>query len=399
MTDPLAQARDFFLRGVADVEAGRLADARSAFEAALARAPGRASVLQNLGVVRFRLGDYAQAIDALQQASTADPGPADSWAYAGLAHEALGQWAPAIAALEQAVQRAPGHAELWLALGRCRERVGAAGPALEALERACTLDATLAEAWSRRGGLLRDQRRLGEAGQCFERAIALGADPELHRFYLASVRASESEEVPPAPPRRYVETLFDEYAAEFQHHLVDQLHYQAPDRLLRPLMQAGRRYRSVLDLGCGSGLCGRLIHPLADAIDGVDLSGAMLAQARALGVYRVLAHADVAQFVAGAARQDDLVLAADVFIYVGDLSAVFDGVRRLLVPGGTFAFTVERATGDQDLQLLPSLRYAHSETYLRQLAVTFGFTVRELVEAPLREDQGQPVMGLYAYLE
>jgi predicted TPR repeat methyltransferase len=41
------------------------------------------------------------------------------------------------------------------------------------------------------------------------------------------------------------------------------------------------------------------------------------------------------------ARQEpcDLVLAADVFIYAGDLVAVFQAVARLLRLGGLFAFS------------------------------------------------------------
>jgi len=202
---------------------------------------------------------------------------------------------------------------------------------------------------------------------------------------------------PAAAPRRYVEALFDEYAPEFQEHVVGKLGYQGHETLLRPLIAAGRRYGRVLDLGCGSGLCGPLIRPLADAVDGVDLSAAMLEQARRLGVYRHLAHGDLAGFLAGAGDRADLVLAADVFIYVGDLSAVFAAVRRLLAADGCFAFTVEQSA-DEELKLLPSLRYAHSEAYLRRLAQAHGFTVRELFSAPLRHDQKRPVTGLYAYL-
>ena len=132
-------------------------------------------------------------------------------------------------------------------------------------------------------------------------------DPELHVYYLAAVRGSGS---PVAPPRAYVETLFDQYSADFQTHLVDQLQYRGHEWLLRPLIASGQHYRSVLDLGCGTGLCGPLIAPYAEAIDGVDLSAAMLAQARAPGVYRELHHADLASFLARTDRCADLVLAA-----------------------------------------------------------------------------------------
>jgi predicted TPR repeat methyltransferase len=395
MDTDLEQARQAFFEGIEHFELGRLAQARQCFEASLARAPGRASVLLNLGITLCRLGQWREAIPVLQQAAATESSQTDACAYLGLAHEALGQWQEAVRFLARALERTATNAQLWLAYGRCQLRLGAGAPALQAFDRAVALDPNLAEAWSARGSLLREVHRLPEAAQCFEKALALGADPLLHAYYLASVRGAGA---PPAPPRQYVETLFDEYAAEYQGHLVGQLGYQAHERLLQPLIQAAQRYRTVLDLGCGSGLCGALIGPLADSIDGVDVSSAMLAQARRLGVYRDLRHADLVSYLCESTLSADLVLAADVFNYVGELSAVFASVRRILAPRGCFAFTVELSAPGQDVQLLPSLRYAHSEAYVRQLAQRHDLPVRELVTAPLRQEQMRPVLGLYVYL-
>lgn len=392
----LEQARRHFIEGNVHFEAGRFAEARSCFEAALALAPGRASVLANLGVTHIRLGQWAEAIPALQQATAADRGQSDAWLNLAIAHMALAQWQAAAVSLARALELEPGHAGLWLMCGQCRLRLGLVESALQAFDRAVEADPDLAAAWSERGSLLRELHRLDEAALCFEKALALGADPALHGYYLASVRGSPG---PTAPPRQYVEALFDDYAGDFQAHLVEKLQYQAHESLVRPLLQAGRRYPVVLDLGCGSGLCGQLIQPLAGAIDGVDVSKAMLEHARGLAVYRELVHADLVSHLGETPRRADLVLAADVFIYVGELSAVFQSVRRILEPAGCFAFTVELSQEGQDFRLLHSLRYAHSEAYVRRLAQAHGFMVRNAFAAPLRYDQRQPVQGLYVYLE
>jgi predicted TPR repeat methyltransferase len=206
-------------------------------------------------------------------------------------------------------------------------------------------------------------------------------------------------DTPATPPRRYVEALFDDYAADFQSHVLEKLGYRGFEVLLQPLLGTGRRYRHVLDLGCGTGLCGPPIAPQADTIDGVDVSSAMLEQARKLGVYRELIHADLGEFLAATALRPDLILAADVFIYVGDLATIFRSARRILEPGGCLAFTVELAKEGRDIQLLPSLRYAHSEAYIRRLADEARFTDVRISEAPIRHDQATPIMGLYIYLE
>lgn len=364
VSDALARARDLFLQGVAHFEAHRLDEAAADFEAALVLAPGRPSVLTNLGLTRFHQARFDEAVTHLSASTAADP--------------------------EQPAA--------WVVLARCLAQLGRPYEALPALERALALDDGIAEAWSLRGSLLREVRRLDEAARCFERALALGADPELHRYYLAAVSGQPAPEG--AVPRAYVETLFDDYAEDFQRHLVEGLRYQGPQRLLQALQEQGAdRFEAVLDLGCGTGLCGELLRPLSGRIEGVDLSANMLERARANGHYDALHHADVAEALQGDAARLDLVIAADVFIYVGRLEAVFSGAARALRTGGWFAFTVERAPDDMDVQLLPSLRHAHAEPYLRRLAAEHGLAVCMLREAPIREDQGRPVPGWYVVMQ
>ncbi len=400
------QSREIFLRGIDHFEDGRLDAARESFERCLALTPERPSVLGNLGITLCRLGRTREAVPLLQRATAGEPQFIEAWTCLGLAHETHGEWAPAVEALTQALGLHDGAAALWSSLGHCQARLGRDEAALQALERALAIDAEMAAAWSLRGSLLRERGELDAAAQSFERAIALGADRELHTYYLAAVRDTLAP--PAAAPRQYVQALFDDYAADFQRHLVNQLDYRGHELLLRPLIErrAGRRWRSVQDLGCGTGLCAPLLHPHCDAIDGVDISAEMLVQAGKLGLYRELVHADIGEYLSSANRfaqpsDVDLVVAADVLIYVGEPAAVFGGVARLLAPGGLFAFTVElpsRDAPDRELQLLPSLRYAHSERYVRRLAAQCGLLVDELRAAPIRHEQTKPVPGLFVTL-
>lgn len=400
MTDPqsLEQAKAHFLQGNTHFEANRFEDALASFQAALALAPGRPSVLANLGMTQVRLGLWVEAVATLEAATKADPEHRDAWLALAHAHEALQQWAPALHALQRAQPLGPATTALWMALARCQLRLDRPQPALQALDAALALDPTLAEAWSERGSLLREAGHNAEAARCFEQALAHGGDETLNRFYLAAVKP---QAVPPRPPAAYVQALFDEYADDFQTHLVEALNYQAHRTLLAPLVEAGARHSLVLDLGCGTGLCGQLIRLQADAVDGVDLSGAMVEQARASGVYRRVDQGDLLPFLASGTEPAQLVMAADVFIYVGALEAVFAAVSQRLAPGGCFAFSVEKGSavqGEQDLVLLPSLRYAHSAAYVQRLARANGLRVVRQWEAPIREDQRRPVPGLYFHL-
>ena len=205
-------------------------------------------------------------------------------------------------------------------------------------------------------------------------------------------------EAPEAPPRQYVESLFDGYADGFEEHLVEVLNYRAPTILVDELRRMQRQFGCALDLGCGTGLCGVLLKPLSKTLHGVDLSRNMVERAAARGVYDSVAHADVAQYLADTQQSYDLVLAADVFIYVGALEQVFAGVARVMPPGGVFCFSVEACEEGPDLALRPSLRYAHSPAYIHKLAGQYGFEVQATAGHSIREDQGIPIPGIFAWL-
>lgn len=363
MTDTFEAAKALFLDGLAAFEAGRFEQAEALFVASLEKFPGRVSTLVNLAATRLALRRPNDALVAADEVLALEPDNAQAWFHRGNALAELGRHPQALAAFEKV----------------------------------CALDPGQAPAWSQRGAILRECGRLDEAARAFEQAIANGADAQLHRYYLASVRG---EGVPSNAPAGYVRTLFDDYAPAFDQHLVQVLGYRAHHTLVEhlPFPPAGR-FASALDLGCGTGLCAALLAPRVDRLTGVDLSAGMLKQARSLGIYRRLVQADLVDHLRATDERHDLVLAADVFIYIGDLAPVFEAVRRVLEPGGVFCFSAECASReDLDFELLPSLRYAHSQRYLAELAQRHGFKARRMVERPIREEQRRQVAGRFVYL-
>ena len=164
-------------------------------------------------------------------------------------------------------------------------------------------------------------------------------------------------------------------------------------------LAAGRRFARALDLGCGTGLCGKLMNDACDAIDGIDLSQGMLVRAAELELYRRLVRADVIEFLRTADTKYDLVIAGDVFIYIGDLAPVFEGVRRVIEPGGIFCFSTERADDVHQYELRASARFAQSERFVRRLAAEHGFEVIALESGHLRNEKQQSIEGLFAYLK
>ncbi len=231
-----------------------------------------------------------------------------------------------------------------------------------------------------------------DAIDAYRQALALDSD-DRHGVALALARLGEA----PAPdhaPDAFVRQLFDDYAETFDAKLVDGLRYRAPALLLDAIRHVlGNGPFDVFDAGCGTGLMGAAVKPLARRLEGADLSPRMIEKARERGIYDQLTAGDVVALLAAAPARYDLVAAADVLVYIGDLAPVVAAARTALKPGGGFAFTVENSD-QQEWRLSESGRYAHSAAYLRTLAATHGFEIATLAEASTRDDRGVPVPGL-----
>jgi len=93
----------------------------------------------------------------------------------------------------------------------------------------------------------------------------------------------------------------------------------------------------------------------------------------------------------------DVVVATDVFIYVGALEAVFAATAQAMRSGGLFAFSCE-VSDPEDLVLRPSRRYAHSVAYIQRLAQTHGFLVLQIQSTVIREEGGENLNGFLAIL-
>ncbi|MBC5765069.1 methyltransferase [Ramlibacter albus] len=357
------QARELFAQGVQHTEAGRLEEAERSFAAALALVPRRASTQSNLAVVRMRLGRAGEALPLLDDALELEPGNLDTLGLRALVLAEIGRHPEALAAFDRVLAARPEAGTLWM----------------------------------QRGTLLVEMGRPLEAAESYRKALAHGADPELAGYYLAALTGGET---PPAPPRDYVEGLFDKYADDFEVNLVKDLRYQAPTVLANRLAAMQRRFANALDLGCGTGLCGRMAKPMMARLEGVDISARMLEKAAETRAYDSLVHADIVEFLRTAQGPYDLVISADVFIYVGALEEVFERVAACMAPGGVFCFSVEEpAEGEPALALRASRRYAHSQAYIRELADRNGFSLQGMQRAPIREDKHKPIAGLYFWLE
>ncbi len=216
----------------------------------------------------------------------------------------------------------------------------------------------------------------GEAASpWFRQALSLQPNHSDARYMLAILGELP---LPDKTPPAWVTRLFDEYAPRFEQHLLEKLNYQGPQALLQGILAVAATqgsspwFEQALDLGCGTGLVGSQVRPYVQQLSGVDLSSRMVELSRQKGVYDQLVQGDLLELLQRTPERYDLILAADVFIYLGDLAQVFPACARVLNSGGLLAFTVELGSATGYELGATTGRFVHSESYVLQQAERAG---------------------------
>lgn len=372
----------------------RLDAARAELEAVITSQPGHAEACNALGYVYVRLERQDDAERLFRAALARNPAHLDALTNLGNILSSRKRWAEAVALYSRALDIAPAHSDAAINLGGAFAMQGRVEEAIIAYRQAIAANPANATAHVQLGIALKRLGKMQGAELAFREALRISPDHAEAQYFLATLGVDTG---PQTAPAEYVTRLFDDYAETFDAELVEKLQYRTPEALLGAVQTAlvGRCNLDVLDLGCGTGLCGPLFKPLARTLAGVDLSPKMIAKARTRGVYDEL---EVGEVTAALLRREaalDLAIAADVFVYIGELMPVFETAAKALRPGGLFAFSVEAATAEEGegYALRSTGRYAHAQTYLAGLMQRFGFEPVLCERLCIRMDSGQPITG------
>ncbi|HEY7119448.1 MAG TPA: tetratricopeptide repeat protein [Tepidisphaeraceae bacterium] len=394
-----------------------------------------AELHRNLGVVHLAAGRTDDAIEAFVGGLEKDPHDPAAWHHLALAHRHKGDLRQARKCLNKSLEIADDNARAWYALASLDAEAGNHDIAAALFAKAVKFDPTYVAAHHALGRALESAGRHAEALRAFAQAIrasrgtvkqSLAAspvsktrdayhdpdplttlekrltDPKALNFHHAMV-ANAAVFSPTHVPTDAIANLFDRYADTFDSHLREKLQYTAPELIAQAVARAtasddeSKRY-DILDLGCGTGLVGPLLRPIARTLDGVDLSPAILEKARAKNVYDRLDVGDMVAIVRDRPGAYNILVAADSIIYTGDLVPLFEAAATSLRPGGVFAFTVEAGTGDRYLLHPKTLRYTHSPAYLHHVASITGLTEESLTPIVPRHEGDKPVRGLLVVL-
>lgn len=231
-----------------------------------------------------------------------------------------------------------------------------------------------------------------QATNYYQQVLTNDPDNTEIRYILSAIN---QEETPASAPTDYIQHLFDQYAPYYEQHLSEYLQYQVPTHIEQYLDAAltGRFAElTILDVGCGTGLTGKRVKKFAKNLIGSDLSEKMIEQAKKNNIYDQLEVADVADSIQHH-QNLNLIIAADVFSYIGDLSEIFKVATQQLSDDGLFIFTIEAYAGQQNYCLQKTARYAHNLNYIKELAAANHFIIKSADSVVLRYNKKQPVHG------
>ena len=332
-------------------------------------------------------GKYDEAQWRLERARQLDPESPEVHYRLGLLFADTRRLPSALDSYDAAVALTPSDPRFHNNRGSVLQQLGRIEDAASAFQQAIDLAPDLQPPYVNLGNLLFQSGRGALAIEVYERAIARGLDAGVFRQFIAAARG----EATPRSPDAWVRATFDNFAPVFDAHL-QSLGYAVPGQLANLLKRHLSASVDILDLGCGTGLCGVSLAASRKSLVGIDLSEQMLSFAKQRGVYDELRKSEIHEWLCRAGAETfDVVIAADVFIYIGALENVFSEIARVTRRGGWLAFSIEENDGT-DYVLRSSGRYAQSTGYIERLAKP-SFRIVDNVAEAIRTEKGVPLWG------
>lgn len=404
--------------------------AEGIYQEVLGRFPEEPNALHYLGVLRHQQGRNDEAVELIRRAIARLPGDAGPWLNLGNVLLESQRYDDAVDAYKQAADYAPGNVLIFSNLGVLHTRRNSFEAAEACYKHALSLAPNAEPVLHNYARMLQNQGRYEEATAYNIKSLDINPDdPKARRMLSMSqallgdmeaaravlhewlardpgnaqathlLAAAGGLDAPARASNDFIAAEFDGFSNSFDSKL-ERLGYRAPQLVVDALTRAMAPATStgtILDAGCGTGLCGPYLRPLAKWLDGVDLSAGMLAKARGRGGYDSLAQAELTEYLAQNTTRWDAVVSADTLCYFGDLSPVLEAARRALNPRGLLAFSVEAlADEDAEYRLHYHGRYAHSRTYVERCLRAAGLVPVTIDAAVLRLEVQRPVQGWIA---
>lgn len=380
----------FYNLGLALAKQNQLDEAITAHLTVLTLLPKHAAARFQLARLFMQKEDYPNALKYFLQLEEFYPHHFETQTNLATCYLKLGKLTEAKQHYLQALELTPDDIQILFNLGFISMQLGQIDHAIRHYQQVIQIDPDYFPAHNNLGTAFLAKQHIGYALQHFQEALRLQPHNTAIRYTVDMLK--KDQRLLAAPPD-YVKNLFNAYADHYEAHLTTALDYKVPDLLFNAVRNiTSKNSLDILDLGCGTGLCGVIFKPQAKSLIGVDLSEKMLAYAAKKAIYDELIESNLLSYLTDKHEAFDLVMAGDVFVYMGELAEIFLSVEKILRPAGLFVFNTE-ITAAENYKMNQSGRFAHSKEYLDQLAIKNNFKIVFYATAVTRMQNNEPVQG------
>lgn len=381
----------YYNLGLALTKKNLLSDAINTYQVLLQQAPEHFAARFHLACAYMQQNNIKEAITEFTIIETAQPYHFETQSNLATCYLKQGDFNQAKSHYQSALELQPQDTQILFNLGYINMQQGLLDTAIQYYQRTTNTDPDLFAAHNNLGVAFLAKQHPAFAIHHFQKALSLQPD---NKALTYTIEALSKNKQLLAAPSDYIQSLFDAYADHYESHLLNALDYQLPalfEKALAPFISTHRKW-AILDLGCGTGLCGAPFKVYAQSLTGVDLSGNMLDIAAQKNLYDTLIKKDITAFLADKVTQYDLVLAGDMLVYSGELNTIFELVRQSLRPEGLFVFNAE-INDEPGFRMNQSGRFSHHKNYLEELASHHHFSIQAYQAITTRMQNNEPVMG------
>lgn len=382
-----------FYLGIIYLDAQTLDAAEQAFKEVLELNEEHVQALVNLGVIALKNKQDQRAIDYFTKALAIDNEELDARNNLAATFMHHDRFENALMHYDVLLQKMPNNEEYLYNSGVAQMALGHLNEAIVLFEQLVKHHPQHTPALNNLAAVHIKLDNKDKAKSYLEQTLAINPEDKISQHLLHAISGvKKSERVP-----EYAKNLFNNYALYYDQHMQGTLNYSIPTHIGRVLHElsvfSGQK---TLDLGCGTGLSGTILRECSNQLIGIDIAEKMIVHAQKKGLYDTLIQQDIIDFLQHDTQYYDLIVAADVLPYFGDLNELITLISQHLNPQAYFIATSE-VNKEELWQLEYSARFSHHPEYIATLATQNGLTIisQEIVPGRL---QNQKPLELMLYV-
>lgn len=379
--------------GVAQQSLGLLDEAVNSLKKAHNINNNHPQVHNNLGSLYILQSEYSKAKPFIEKAISIDPKYSDAHSNLAEIHKYFQNTDRAIESYLRSIELNENNINAYVGLGSLYTYQANYKKSEYYLNYALKLNPYHSEALFNLGFMHYLNKSYELASTYFKKTIELNPDHQYASYLLSAITGQDS---PEKSPESYVKGLFDHYAETFDEHLVNDLKYNVPVTMHSIFIEFAKpvQTKNLLDLGCGTGICGEKFNGICTHITGVDLSEKMIEKAREKNVYNKLHTVDIYDFINNSSLKYDLVIAADVFIYIGNIREIVKTIYSQQEDYGYFLFSIEKSSNHENFHLRSTGRYSHSVNYIQTILNDTSYNIIKSLPTIIRNEKGIDIDGI-----